>query len=221
MAEYGLYGAMVRHSLPLPDTIVKSAEQGIDGSCAPWLLGMHRKSLEAAEHIRKQDESDLLIGENSNSNINEANLNHSTSSSSSINGPTSTSPPSPSINKIENKKKLTSFLNNFSQQQQLQIQQQQQPNNPKSNNFETIVKKRDDLKSESVANLRAKAKEHSAKLMVSRSLDHNEEHSPSKKMKLDNKAHSKSMKKLIKNSANGREAADHDDSNNSELNGSI
>ncbi|GFR88095.1 visual system homeobox 2 [Elysia marginata] len=25
MAEYGLYGAMVRHSLPLPQTIVKSA----------------------------------------------------------------------------------------------------------------------------------------------------------------------------------------------------
>ena len=56
MAEYGLYGAMVRHSLPLPETIVKSAEEGVDGSCAPWLLGMHKKSLEAAEHIRKQDE---------------------------------------------------------------------------------------------------------------------------------------------------------------------
>jgi hypothetical protein len=40
MAEYGLYGAMVRHSLPLPETIVKSAEEGIDGSCAPWLLGL-------------------------------------------------------------------------------------------------------------------------------------------------------------------------------------
>lgn len=39
MAEYGLYGAMVRHSLPLPETIVKSAEQGANGSCAPWLLG--------------------------------------------------------------------------------------------------------------------------------------------------------------------------------------
>lgn len=41
MAEYGLYGAMVRHSLPLPETIVKSAEEGIDGSCAPWLLGIY------------------------------------------------------------------------------------------------------------------------------------------------------------------------------------
>ena len=40
MAEYGLYGAMVRHSLPLPETIVKSAENGnVEKSCAPWLLG--------------------------------------------------------------------------------------------------------------------------------------------------------------------------------------
>ncbi|XP_037916444.1 homeobox protein goosecoid [Hermetia illucens] len=55
MAEYGLYGAMVRHSLPLPDTILKSAKD--DESVAPWLLGMHKKSLEAAE-ILKSDESD-------------------------------------------------------------------------------------------------------------------------------------------------------------------
>ena len=39
MAEYGLYGAMVRHSLPLPENIVKSAEEGIEESNAPWLLG--------------------------------------------------------------------------------------------------------------------------------------------------------------------------------------
>lgn len=41
MAEYGLYGAMVRHALPLPDCIVKSADKGIDKSSAPWLLGTH------------------------------------------------------------------------------------------------------------------------------------------------------------------------------------
>ncbi|KAL2098598.1 hypothetical protein ACEWY4_005078 [Coilia grayii] len=67
MAEYGLYGAMVRHSIPLPDSILKSAKDGIIDSCAPWLLvqeglpinrrfskpaypqffaGMHKKSLE-------------------------------------------------------------------------------------------------------------------------------------------------------------------------------
>lgn len=37
MAEYGLYGAMVRHSLPLPDTILKSAKE--NDQVAPWLLG--------------------------------------------------------------------------------------------------------------------------------------------------------------------------------------
>lgn len=40
MAEYGLYGAMVRHSIPLPESILKSAKDGIMDSCAPWLLGM-------------------------------------------------------------------------------------------------------------------------------------------------------------------------------------
>ncbi|KAI9564300.1 putative visual system homeobox 2 [Daphnia sinensis] len=55
MAEYGLYGAMVRHSLPLPDTIVKSAKE--NECVAPWLLGMHRKSLEAAHQLTSGDES--------------------------------------------------------------------------------------------------------------------------------------------------------------------
>ncbi|XP_049274646.1 visual system homeobox 1-like [Rhipicephalus sanguineus] len=57
MAEYGLYGAMVRHSLPLPESILRSAKESGDdvSSCAPWLLGMHRKSLEAAEKLKGQD----------------------------------------------------------------------------------------------------------------------------------------------------------------------
>ncbi|XP_010881464.1 visual system homeobox 2 [Esox lucius] len=46
MAEYGLYGAMVRHSIPLPESILKSAKDGIMDSCAPWLLGMHKKSMD-------------------------------------------------------------------------------------------------------------------------------------------------------------------------------
>ncbi|KAK7601121.1 hypothetical protein V9T40_008562 [Parthenolecanium corni] len=53
MAEYGLYGAMVRHSLPLPETILKSAKE--NECVAPWLLGMHRKSLEAAEQLKDDD----------------------------------------------------------------------------------------------------------------------------------------------------------------------
>ncbi|MEQ2193644.1 hypothetical protein XENOCAPTIV_007546 [Xenoophorus captivus] len=44
MAEYGLYGAMVRHSIPLPESILKSAKDGIMESCAPWLLGKTRIS---------------------------------------------------------------------------------------------------------------------------------------------------------------------------------
>nr|XP_023405721.1 visual system homeobox 1 isoform X1 [Loxodonta africana] len=46
MAEYGLYGAMVRHSLPLPESIINSTTGGLAGSCMPWLLGMHKKSIE-------------------------------------------------------------------------------------------------------------------------------------------------------------------------------
>ena len=42
MAEYGLYGAMVRHSLPVPDTSLKDSEKG--NNVAPWLLGMSKKS---------------------------------------------------------------------------------------------------------------------------------------------------------------------------------
>ncbi|XP_012942674.1 visual system homeobox 2 [Aplysia californica] len=56
MAEYGLYGAMVRHALPLPDAIVKSADQGIENSAAPWLLGMHKKSLEASKKMSEEDD---------------------------------------------------------------------------------------------------------------------------------------------------------------------
>jgi visual system homeobox protein 1 len=39
MAEYGLYGAMVRHSLPLPESILKSAKtDNLEESNAPWLI---------------------------------------------------------------------------------------------------------------------------------------------------------------------------------------
>ncbi|XP_074645043.1 visual system homeobox 2-like [Tubulanus polymorphus] len=55
MAEYGLYGAMVRHSLPLPETILKAASSDEEKDCAPWLLGMHRKSLEASEKLKEVD----------------------------------------------------------------------------------------------------------------------------------------------------------------------
>uniref|UniRef100_A0A3Q3J1R2 Visual system homeobox 1 n=1 Tax=Monopterus albus TaxID=43700 RepID=A0A3Q3J1R2_MONAL len=58
MAEYGLYGAMVRHSIPLPESILNSAKNGMMGSCAPWLLGMHKKSLEVVKKCSSNLESD-------------------------------------------------------------------------------------------------------------------------------------------------------------------
>ncbi|KAL6039417.1 hypothetical protein STEG23_012991 [Scotinomys teguina] len=57
MAEYGLYGAMVRHCIPLPDSVLNSADSP-QGSCAPWLLGMHKKST----GMRKPESEDKLAG---------------------------------------------------------------------------------------------------------------------------------------------------------------
>ncbi|CAI9614838.1 unnamed protein product [Staurois parvus] len=58
MAEYGLYGAMVRHSIPLPESIINSAKNGLVGSCAPWLLGMHKKSVDLG---RKSDMDEMTM----------------------------------------------------------------------------------------------------------------------------------------------------------------
>ncbi|KAM7409188.1 hypothetical protein PAMA_002742 [Pampus argenteus] len=65
MAEYGLYGAMVRHSIPLPESILNSAKNGMMGSCAPWLLGepharMHKKSLEMSKKCSSPPASDSI-----------------------------------------------------------------------------------------------------------------------------------------------------------------
>ncbi|CAI2734845.1 unnamed protein product [Schistosoma spindalis] len=61
MAEYGLYGAMVRHSLPLPKTILKSALDNNDESCAPWLLGMHKKSSMQSNIEQQELKQDTVI----------------------------------------------------------------------------------------------------------------------------------------------------------------
>ncbi|CAH8677952.1 unnamed protein product [Schistosoma haematobium] len=61
MAEYGLYGAMVRHSLPLPKTILKSALDNNDESCAPWLLGMHKKSSMQSNIEQQESKQDTVI----------------------------------------------------------------------------------------------------------------------------------------------------------------
>ncbi|GFR88060.1 visual system homeobox 2 [Elysia marginata] len=64
MAEYGLYGAMVRHSLPLPETIVKSAKDGVLESSAPWLLSMYRKSIEGENSTESNISSTAIDGQN-------------------------------------------------------------------------------------------------------------------------------------------------------------
>ncbi|CAH8598082.1 unnamed protein product [Schistosoma turkestanicum] len=70
MAEYGLYGAMVRHSLPLPKTILKSALDNNDESCAPWLLGMHKKSSIHQSSIESQElKQDLVQNDSSNCDL--------------------------------------------------------------------------------------------------------------------------------------------------------
>ncbi|XP_037541374.1 visual system homeobox 2 [Nematolebias whitei] len=61
MAEYGLYGAMVRHSIPLPESILKSAKDGISDSYAPWLLGMHKKSVEPSHTSPEKPSSCSLV----------------------------------------------------------------------------------------------------------------------------------------------------------------
>ncbi|KAK6182842.1 hypothetical protein SNE40_010432 [Patella caerulea] len=55
MAEYGLYGAMVRHSLPLPDTIINTAKDNVLDNCAPWLISMHKKSCNTSEVLGESD----------------------------------------------------------------------------------------------------------------------------------------------------------------------
>ncbi|XP_074645170.1 visual system homeobox 2-like [Tubulanus polymorphus] len=81
MAEYGLYGAMVRHSLPLPETIVNSAKDvgDLKDSAAPWLLSMHKKSIEAADHLKEANGADAFSDDTDNpshNNNNNDNKNH-------------------------------------------------------------------------------------------------------------------------------------------------
>lgn len=64
MAEYGLYGAMVRHSLPLPESIVKSAKENGE-KCAPWLLGkretLFSKDRKTTHHKTTRQDEVLVI----------------------------------------------------------------------------------------------------------------------------------------------------------------
>ena len=61
MAEYGLYGAMVRHSLPLPESLRKTKPN--EETVAPWLLGMHKKSQEVPNGKGSEEGSDEPMSE--------------------------------------------------------------------------------------------------------------------------------------------------------------
>lgn len=52
MAEYGLYGAMVRHSLPLPPHLA-------DATSARWLLGMYKKAGQSEERGTAEESEDV------------------------------------------------------------------------------------------------------------------------------------------------------------------
>ncbi|TDH00384.1 hypothetical protein EPR50_G00187920 [Perca flavescens] len=116
MAEYGLYGAMVRHSIPLPESILKSAKEGVTDSYAPWLLGMHKKSVDTT---------------------------HTSSGK-----PCSLTPPPPTTTQEKPVDK---------------VMQEQMEKRIKDTTNASISK--EELRENSIAALRAKAQEHSAKVL--------------------------------------------------------
>ncbi|XP_039261513.2 uncharacterized protein LOC120337703 [Styela clava] len=60
MAEYGLYGAMVRHSIPLPQSVINTKDSFKNRAFTPWLLEMHNKSLQNnAKAAAKQYEENM------------------------------------------------------------------------------------------------------------------------------------------------------------------
>ena len=125
---------------------------------------MHRKSLEAAEHIRKHDEK--FSDENSNGEV----FSQSPVDSLLVLSAPSSPNPAP-LNKQQPPPPLTGAY--------------EMP----SKKLSDSRKKKKDLKSESVANLRAKAKEHSAKLMESAAKRDSDNEAAKFAVKLIQKAH--------------------------------
>ncbi|XP_018321674.1 visual system homeobox 2-like [Agrilus planipennis] len=166
MAEYGLYGAMVRHSLPLPETILKSAKE--NESVAPWLLGMHRKSIEAAHHLKEQESCN-----NSNSSDHEETTSMHTEASdtsassgapsqqptlNSIGGGATSSSRSPQHDSHQVRQQQQQPSTTTTTQQQQQQPPQHPPPPPYNDDPETF-------RNNSIACLRAKAQEHNAKIL--------------------------------------------------------
>ncbi|KAK7903861.1 hypothetical protein WMY93_016468 [Mugilogobius chulae] len=150
MAEYGLYGAMVRHSIPLPESILKSAKDGIMESCAPWLLV--QDGLPINRRYSKSEYPQLFAGMHKKSM--EGGAPQGTGQCDS--------PPHPP-----------------------QLQQQQQAGPQREGEAETEDKRaesksimsKEELRENSIAALRAKAQEHSAKVLGTVSQSKSERHS--------------------------------------------
>ena len=144
---------------------------------------MHRKSLEAAEHIRKHDEK--FSDDNSNGEV----FSQSPVDSLLV----SSAPASPNPAPL--------------------IKQQPPPNAyempPTTKKLNDSSKKKKDLKSESVANLRAKAKEHSAKLMESAAKRDLENETTKLGVKLIKKVHNQEESPTQHNNSNCKNESDH------------
>ncbi|KAJ9599387.1 hypothetical protein L9F63_010149, partial [Diploptera punctata] len=160
MAEYGLYGAMVRHSLPLPETILKSAKESNE-CVAPWLLGMHRKSIEAAEQLKddnctsdKEDQhetSSMTTDKSDNSNNNSVSQQQQTGMQQQ--------PSQINQNSAENNNK--EILQHQMRLQELQHQIEHHTSGlPIAHSTDP-----EEFRNNSIACLRAKAQEHNAKIL--------------------------------------------------------
>ncbi|KAF7278620.1 hypothetical protein GWI33_008140 [Rhynchophorus ferrugineus] len=147
MAEYGLYGAMVRHSLPLPETILKSAKE--NECVAPWLLGMHRKSLEAAERLK---DSENTSSDHEETTSMRTDTSDASATSTGANHQTNCSSQTPNAAGMADSKDQMSIGNLVGSQPTQPVQ------NPYADDPEVF-------RNNSIACLRAKAQEHSAKLL--------------------------------------------------------
>ncbi|KAK9533572.1 hypothetical protein VZT92_008681 [Zoarces viviparus] len=136
MAEYGLYGAMVRHSIPLPESILKSAKDGIMESCAPWLLV--QDGLPINRRYSKSEYPQLFAGMHKKS--------------------TETAAPPPATGQCD-----------APQQPSSQRAEEAEAEEKRSEGKSTISK--EELRKNSIAALRAKAQQHSAKVLGTVSQD--------------------------------------------------
>uniref|UniRef100_A0A3Q3F311 Visual system homeobox 2 n=1 Tax=Labrus bergylta TaxID=56723 RepID=A0A3Q3F311_9LABR len=134
MAEYGLYGAMVRHSIPLPESILKSAKEGVTESYAPWLLG----KLVTEIYLNPNPSTDLLTKLLS---MHKKSVETSPGKPSSL----TPSPPPPAQEKPED------------------IVVEEKKEKQMKDSDSQISK--EELRENSIAVLRAKAQEHSAKML--------------------------------------------------------